>query len=270
MCLVRRLAEMRTIPNGVDVRAFTPSGPVADRGVCPLLVVVGRYSLQKGQDLAIAALELLERQDARLRLVGIDADSESELLSIAHTRGVAGRLEILGVTDPRPHLRAADVVLVPSRWDGLSLALLEAMSCGAADRCNGGQWRGSASDAGLLVPIGDVRGLADAIDRALRSTDLRQRMGGLARERVTQSSISSTHTPATSNSGVASRWAVAAAARHESESGTQWRSAELMAHWGPRSEARGDSPEVGTCSQRRGWSLQPRVSRCDEARACRL
>ena len=68
----------------------------------------------------------------------------------------------------------------------MSLALLEAMSCGAAIVATEVSGVEALSDVGSLVPIGDVRGLADAIDRALRSPDLRQRMGGLARERATQ------------------------------------------------------------------------------------
>src|SRR6185503_21338311 len=120
------------IGNGVDTDRFTPDGPVADRAPEPLLVCVGRLTEAKGQPLAIEALARMRIPDVRLRLVG-EGEDEELLRDLAARAGVAKRVEFAGaVDDAAPHLRAADVVVVPSKWDAQSLVLLEAMACGAA------------------------------------------------------------------------------------------------------------------------------------------
>lgn len=168
------------IENGVDVDAFRPEGPVARRRPEPLLVVVGRFDRAKGQDLALEALAGLTHSQTRLRLVGTGAE-EPRLRSLACRLGVAERVDWLGETDPRPHLRAADVVIVPSRWDALSLALLEAMACGSAIVATSVSGTQALSGSGVLVPPGDARQLASALDQLLRHPARRAELGRRAR-----------------------------------------------------------------------------------------
>jgi glycosyltransferase involved in cell wall biosynthesis len=122
-------APIRVIHNGVDVDRFRPA-PVASspRGDAVRVVVVGRLCRQKGQDRALRALALLPRR-YELTLVGSGPDAEG-LRVLARDLGVAGRARFVGAADPLPHLQAADLALVPSRWEGLSLSMLEAMACG--------------------------------------------------------------------------------------------------------------------------------------------
>jgi glycosyltransferase involved in cell wall biosynthesis len=180
-------APLQLIPNGVDREHFSPDRDAADRDPgYPLLVCVGRLSHQKGQDVAIRALALLDRRTARLRLVGAEsgAGERARLEALAASLGVADRIEWRGaVEDTAPEYRAADVVVAPSRWDGLSLALLEAMACGAtivASDVNGSE---SLGDGGVVVPPGDPEALADGIDRLLEDAPRRRRLGELARTR---------------------------------------------------------------------------------------
>jgi glycosyltransferase involved in cell wall biosynthesis len=123
--------RMELVENGVDVAAFDPVGVLAPRRDEPLIVQVGRLSEQKGQDRAIKALAALSDSSVRLRFVGDGPDRES-LEALARELSVSDRIEYVGSVDPRPHLRAADVVILPSRWEGMSLVLLEAMAIGAA------------------------------------------------------------------------------------------------------------------------------------------
>lgn len=131
------------IRNGVDLDHFRPGGPdpvrdkagaraelplpAAFQGDGPLAVCVGRICLQKGQDILLRAWpELLGAvPGARLALVGDGPDMER--LRRAAPPGVhfAG-----AARDIRPWLRAADLVVLPSRWEGMALAPLEAMACG--------------------------------------------------------------------------------------------------------------------------------------------
>jgi glycosyltransferase involved in cell wall biosynthesis len=178
---------LKLIPNGVDREHFSPHGGSADRDRgAPLLVCVGRLSHQKGQDVAIRALALLDDLTPRLRLVGAESGGgeRAGLEELAASLGVVDRIELRGaVHDTAPEYRAADVVVAPSRWDGLSLALLEAMACGAtivASDVNGSE---SLGDAGVIVPPDDPEALADGIDRLLEDDSRRRRLGESARAR---------------------------------------------------------------------------------------
>jgi glycosyltransferase involved in cell wall biosynthesis len=115
------------IRNGVDTERFQPaSHNRADR----LIVCVGRLCHQKGQDRLIRALALSPREDLQVRLIGDGPDRES-LMALACDLRVSDRVEFGGQADPLRHFQEASLVVVPSRWEGFPLALLEAMACGA-------------------------------------------------------------------------------------------------------------------------------------------
>lgn len=178
------LARVTVIPNGVDTERFCVEGPRASRSAQPLIVCAGRLTVQKGQDLAVRALALLGTAGARLRLVGEGPDTAT-LRQLATALGVADRVEFTGHCDPRPHLRAADVVLVPSRWEGLSFVLLEAMACGKAVVATAAAGSGVVGDAGIVAPPDSgPAGLAAALDEVLADEPIRRRYGERARARV--------------------------------------------------------------------------------------
>jgi glycosyltransferase involved in cell wall biosynthesis len=177
-------AGLTVIPNGVDTERFCVEGTRASRSAHPLIVCVGRLTVQKGQDLAVRALAHLGTAQARLRLVGDGPDAAS-LRGLAAGLGVADRVEFTGHCDPRPHLRAADVVLVASRWEGLSFVLLEAMACGKAIVTTAVAGSGVVGDAGVVVPPdAGPQGLAAALDELLADEPTRRRRGEWARARV--------------------------------------------------------------------------------------
>ncbi len=146
----RRVGESEEIPahwsvirNGVDLDHYRPGGPdrAADRAAArtelplpaaflgdgPLAVCVGRLCQQKGQDILLRAWRevLGNLPEARLALVGDGPDTERLRRSAPPGVLFAG-----GAGDIRPWLRAADLVVLPSRWEGMALAPLEAMACG--------------------------------------------------------------------------------------------------------------------------------------------
>jgi glycosyltransferase involved in cell wall biosynthesis len=178
--------RMHVINNGVDVDRFRPDGPRARRSTDPLLVLVGHLYPPKGQDLALWALSRMRHRRARLRLVG-DGPDRAKLEETTLVLGLEDRVEWAGkVEDPAPHLRAADLVLVPSRYDGLSLALLEAMACGAAVVASAVPGTCALEGSGALVPANDTVALADAADDLLDEPGQRAKLGHLARERVVE------------------------------------------------------------------------------------
>jgi glycosyltransferase involved in cell wall biosynthesis len=171
-------------PNGVDVARFRPQGPVADRPSGPLAVCIGRLCHARAPDVAVAALARMSTPGVRLRLVGEGPDRAAIEHQIRGL-GLAGRVELAGFQpDPAPHIRAADVVIVPSRYDGMALVLLEAMACGAAIVATRVAGSAILDGAGVLVPVADARALAEAADALLADPNRRRSLGQAARERV--------------------------------------------------------------------------------------
>lgn len=169
------------VPTGVDTGLFHPAPKPP--GSPPTAVCVGRLAVsQKGQDVLLAAWPaVVERvPDARLVLVG-DGPDRAALEMIA-----PASVEFTGrVDDVVRRYHAADVVVQPSRYEGLSLTVLEALACGrpvvAADAEG---MREVIGDAGAVVPVGDADALARALIERLEHPERAALEGEAARQRV--------------------------------------------------------------------------------------
>ena len=185
--------DYRVIRNGVDLRRWAVADDTArararsalELAHAPLVVCVGRLSRQKGQDVLLDAWRHVVEAvpEARLALVGDGPDAERLRARAVPEVLFAGRRD-----DVAAWLAAADVVAVPSRWEGMSLIVLEAMASGRS--VVGSDVAGVAESlgavAGAVVPAGDSRRLAAALVERLRDRDLATREGRAARERVEQ------------------------------------------------------------------------------------
>ena len=123
-----RPEQVARIPNLVDTERFRPAQAAA---ASPEWLFVGRLHPVKGADLLLKAFAgggALSQ--ARLALVGAGPQAE-ELKTMACELGLADRVRFLGETpDPRPFYAQAKGVVLPSRSEGLSNVLLEALACG--------------------------------------------------------------------------------------------------------------------------------------------
>jgi glycosyltransferase involved in cell wall biosynthesis len=162
--------RITTIRNAVDAHIFFPGNESADRHGPRRLGTVGRLIHEKGLDVLIAALpHILARQPVVLTIVG-DGPERSSLERMARGLPVhfAGRLESPPAV--AAFLRHIDVFVMPSRWEGLPNAVLEARACGvrvvATDVPGMGE---AAGDGALLVPPNEPLALADAVCRSLTS-----------------------------------------------------------------------------------------------------
>ncbi|MDQ1713751.1 MAG: hypothetical protein QOE45_3201 [Frankiaceae bacterium] len=165
-----RPRSWEVVPNGVDLDRWTVRDRHAARerlgldADAPLAVCVGRLSKQKGQDVLLAAWPSVDVPEARLVLVGDGPLGAALTVSAPPRVMLAGRRD-----DVADWYAAADVVVVPSRWEGMALTPLEALACGrpvvATDVTGMREVLGGEG----LVPPGDPAALAGAVSAALRS-----------------------------------------------------------------------------------------------------
>ncbi|MER6322297.1 glycosyltransferase [Streptomyces coelicoflavus] len=165
-------------PGGVRLRHGI--GPDA-----PLAVCVGRLCRQKGQDLLLSTWETVRARvpGARLVLVG-DGPDRARLAARAPASVVfAGT-----VADATAWYRAADLVVLPSRWEGMALAPLEAMACGrpvvVTDVDGAREGLPPALVPHCLVPPADPAALAGAVAALLLDAPLRASLGRRGRAHV--------------------------------------------------------------------------------------
>ncbi len=142
-----------------------------------LLVSCGRLTAQKNQALLLRALAVARKKtDARLWLLG-QGELRPQLERLARELGLAEAVRFLGFqSNPFKYMARADAFVLSSDWEGFGNVIVEAMALGVpviSTACPFGppeiiQPRGN----GLLVPVGSIESLADAIvalctDRAL-------------------------------------------------------------------------------------------------------
>jgi glycosyltransferase involved in cell wall biosynthesis len=184
-------ARYEVVPNGIDLVRYPEASDGARAATRARLgieepsvvVCVGRLSRQKGQDVLLQAWPAVRRAvpDAGLYLVG-DGPAREALES-----DLAPGVTFTGTRpDAGDWLAAADVVALPSRWEGMSIVMLEAMATGrpvvASDVAGATQALGDG--AGAVVPPEDPPGLALALISRLKDPDLAREEGRRGRMRA--------------------------------------------------------------------------------------
>ena len=191
----RRVA---VIPPGVDRERFRPRDRAAARaelGIDPaarILLAAGRIEAPKGLDVLIRALgEMTEREGVQLVVIGGDDRSRAEvarLRRIAADAGVSDLVRFVGsVTHEQigTYYNAADVVVMPSRYESFGLVAAEAMASGVpvvASRVGGLASTVADGVTGYLIPWRSPDLFARQLDRLLGDEALRARMGEDAAE----------------------------------------------------------------------------------------
>lgn len=171
----------RVVPNAVDTDRFSPAPRRHSDG--PVVVCAARLAIaQKGQDVLLQAWPMVVAAVPGVRLVLVGEGPDRAMLEAAAGPSV----EFAGGSDDMPSwFRQADLVVAPSRYETLSLSVLEALACGksvvASDAVG---MREAVGDAGAVVPIGDAESLATAMITRLRDPELAHDEGRRGRERV--------------------------------------------------------------------------------------
>ena len=195
---VRHMAfsPIHVIHNYLDVEEFSARVAEVDRererrvlGLAEedlLVLHVGRFHRQKGQDVLLHAFQEARREEPRLRLM-LAGDGDEAPRVLAGELNLEDRVLFPGdVADPIRLYAAADMFAFPSRWEAFGIALLEAMASGlpvVATR-TGGIPEVVGADVGQLVEPEKVTPLALALIGLARDEDLRRRRGAAARVRA--------------------------------------------------------------------------------------
>jgi len=191
--------RITVIHNGVDLRAIAraPGRAATLRAQWglpehgPILVTVGRLAPQKGHRYLLEAVRLLLRDerwsDVRLLIVGTGS-LLPRLRQEAEEQGLSGRVAFCGFhRDVLPFLAVADIFVLPSVQEGLSLSALEAMALGkpvVACRVGGTPEVVVDGETGLLVAPADPGELARALGWLMVNREEAQAMGRAGQRRV--------------------------------------------------------------------------------------
>lgn len=183
--------DIEVVANGIDQTRFTPEGP--ESGLVdtdgPVVLFVGRLVEGKRPGDAVEAFASVreEHPDAELYLCG-NGPLREELQAQAEDLDVSDAVTFLGhlVYDEMPGVyRSADVLVLPSRAEGLPRTVLEAFASKTpVVASNLGHVAPVVEQAGETVPIGDVSGFEEEIRKLLRDSERRQNLGQQGRDAV--------------------------------------------------------------------------------------
>jgi glycosyltransferase involved in cell wall biosynthesis len=193
--------RLYTVQNGVDTEQFTPApAPAALRealGIPPGAAVigsVGRLEPVKAYERIIEAVAALRRDSVPARpiyaVICGDGSERDGLISRAEELGVGPLVRLPGWADqPADYYRLFDVFALPSRMEGASVSLMEAMACGAPVVVTdvGASAEIAGKDlAALVVPPGDVAAFVRAVRAVLEDQELASRARRAARARIVE------------------------------------------------------------------------------------
>jgi sugar transferase (PEP-CTERM/EpsH1 system associated) len=188
--------KLGVVLNGIDTARFRARGPCAAQrealGIpagAPVVGTVGRLNEVKCQDLLVRSFRrVLDRTPgAHLLLVG-DGPKRADLHALVGELGLSDRVHFTGYqAEPDRYMQLMDVFALPSRAEGLPLAILEAWAAGlpvVATRVGGVPRLVEDGRTGLLIDSGDGDALAAALGRLLEDRNLARRIADAGRDRA--------------------------------------------------------------------------------------
>lgn len=178
------------VPNGIALNPQSAaSGPRSTDARCRV-VYVGRLSEEKGIDMLLAAWSVVcvqTRAAATLEIWG-DGPLLPSLKALSHALGLSGTVAFMGhVDDVSRRLRDVDIFVLPSRAEGNSNAVLEAMAAGlpvVSTRVGGTPMLVGNEGADFLCDPGEAATLTSLLLRLIEDSELRGALGAAMRRRV--------------------------------------------------------------------------------------
>ena len=159
------------------------------------IISIGRYAYDKGNDLLLQAWSLIEKEfaDWTLDIFG-NGNREPYLIQMAELGVDQQRCHLFGpVADVKKEYLSSSVFVLPSRFEGFGLVIIEAMACGVpvvAFNCeNGPRSIMKDGETGFLIPPFDINHFAEKIMLLMNNKELRYRMGVNAQMSASQYEI---------------------------------------------------------------------------------
>ncbi|WP_169333095.1 glycosyltransferase family 4 protein [Halomicrobium katesii] len=185
-------SKITAVPHPIDVETFSPDGPTVPKDDDELRITfVGRFNDdRKNMPMLMSAFSQVVEAvpNATLQLIG--AEPDSHVTRAVRDNGLEDVVEFVDYVahDELPaYYRTADIFVIPSLQEGLSIAGMEAMSCGlpvVSTRCGGPATYVEDGENGHLVPNDDPDALSDALVHVLTDHDHREQLSAAARETI--------------------------------------------------------------------------------------
>lgn len=188
--------KVSVIFNSVDLRRYRSSSDKKalrdhlglDKDA-QIISVIATFKAQKGQRYLIEAAATLVKDFPNMKILFVgDGELRGELEAKTKALNLDNNIEFLGTRQDVPELLAAsDMFVLPSLWEGLPMALVEAMASGlpiVATDVSGSKQAVVSGETGILVPPGDVQELSNAINYLLSNPEIGEKMGAAARIRA--------------------------------------------------------------------------------------
>lgn len=189
--------RITVIPNGVKpldtsfVNRDTVRKDLGLREDDIFLLSIGRLTYQKGHEFLVQAMAKVVSHfpNGKIGICG-DGPLRSQLEKQIKEAGLSNHVNLLGAwEDVSPLLASAEIFILPSRWEGLSRALMEAMAAGLpviATEVDGIKDLITNGVNGLLVPSEDAEALRNSILQLIDNTEMRKRIGAAGQAHVIQ------------------------------------------------------------------------------------
>jgi glycosyltransferase involved in cell wall biosynthesis len=182
--------NIMTIYNGVNLSKYNSEIRLIHDANHIVVVMVAGFRVGKDQDTLIRAIAQLPLQFS-LQLVG-DGIRRPEIEALIHSLGVENRVELLGVRNDVPDiLKSADIIVLASHWEGLSLSSIEGMASGrpfVASDVDG--LREIVGGNGVLFHDGDADALAGCLKELSENPDLYRSVAEKCKQKALQYDIS--------------------------------------------------------------------------------
>ena len=191
--------KVATLYNGLEIArvdAMRDSWDLRERlqvpSFAPLIVTVGNIRFVKGIDILVETAGLVTKQvpNALFLVIGPTPDSEysQKIRQQIEKLGMGSNVRLMGESeDVIPLLRQCNIFFLPSRSEGFSNALIEAMACSlpcVATNVGGNGEAVSDGISGYVIQNEDIQGAAERILLLLRDEGMARRMGAAGRKIV--------------------------------------------------------------------------------------
>ena len=165
--------------------------------LCKRIISIGRFDYEKGNDLLLQVWKKVEKQmpDWQLDIYG-NGNREPYLLQMRQLEIDSSRCHLYGpINDVKKEYLNSSVFVLPSRYEGFGLVLIEAMACGVPvvsfDCENGPRSIITNGADGFLIPTFDIDAFADKLLLLMRDENLRRQMGEKAQKSAAKYDIDS-------------------------------------------------------------------------------